>query len=59
MGSLGCPRYRALGWMNRAPVLGLCQELRRFTRHAYKSSFNPASWGWESGLAHLFFKPNQ
>ena len=59
MGSLGCPRYRPLGRMNWAPVLGLCQEPRRFTRLAYKSSFNHASWAWESGLARLFFKLNQ
>ena len=25
MSSLGCPRYRPLGRMNWAPVLGLCQ----------------------------------
>ena len=23
------------------------------------ASFNPTSWAWESGLACLFFKPNQ
>ena len=33
-----------LGGMNWAPVLGLCQELERFTGSAYKYSFNPAYW---------------
>ena len=54
MGSLGCPCYRSLGWMNWAPVLSLCQDPGRFTRPAYKSSFNHASWAWEVGL-HAYF----
>ena len=40
--------------MNWAPVLGLCQEPGRFTRPAYKSSFNPASWAWGVGLRAYF-----
>ena len=59
MGSLGCPRYRPLGRMNWAPVLGLCQEPGRFTGPAYKSPFNHASWAWGVGLCAYFFKPNQ
>ena len=47
----------ALGWMNWAPVLGLCQEPRRFTGAAYKSSFNSASWAWEVGLRTYFLNP--
>ena len=58
MGSLGCSRYRSLRRMNWALVLGLCQEPGRFTRPAYKSSFNPASWAWGVGLGAYFFKPN-
>ena len=58
MGSLGCPRYRPLGRMNWAPILGLCQEPGRFTGPTYKSSFNPASWAWGVGLRAYFFKPN-
>ena len=50
MSSLGCPCYQPLGWMNWAPVLGLCQEPGRFTGPAYKSFFNPASWAREVGL---------
>ena len=53
MSSLGCPCYRPLGWMNWAPVLGLCQEPGRFTGSAYKSSFNSTSWAWEVGLTPL------
>ena len=45
--------------MNWAPVFGMCHESERFTESAYKSSFNPASWVWESGHARLFFKLNQ
>ena len=45
--------------MNWAPILGLCQVPERFTGLAYKSSFNHASWAWESGSARLFFKLNQ
>ena len=59
MSSLGCSRYQPLGWMNWAPVLGLCQELGRLTSSAYKSSFNPASWARESMPVRLFFKLNQ
>ena len=59
MGSLGCPRYRSLGRMNWAPVLGLFQEPGRFTGSAYKSSFNPTSWAWGVGLRTYFIKPNQ
>ena len=59
MSSLGCPRYRPLGRMNWAPVLGLCQEPGRFTGPDCKSSFNPASWAWGVGLRAYFFKPNQ
>ena len=58
MDSLGYPRYRPLGRMNWAPVLGVCQEPVRFTGPAYKSSFNPTSWAWKSGPARLFFKLN-
>ena len=57
MGFLGCPRYRPLGRMNWAPVLGLCQEPRRFTGPAYKSPFNPASWAWGVGLRAYFSNP--
>ena len=59
MGSLGYPRYRPLGRMNWAPVLGLCQEPGLFTGPAYKSSFNPASWAWGVGLRAYFSKLNQ
>ena len=59
MGSLGCPCYQPLGWMNWAPILGLCQELGRFTGPTYNSSFNHASWAWEVGLRAYFFKPDQ
>ena len=55
MGSLGYPRYRPLGQMNWAPVLGLCQEPGRFTGPACKSPFNPASWAWGVGLRAYFF----
>ena len=58
MGSLGFMCYRPLEWMNWAPVLGLRQEPGRFTKPAYKSSFNPASWTWGVGL-RAYFKPNQ
>ena len=54
MGFLGCSCYRPLGWINWAPVLGLCQKPERFTGPAYKSSFNPASWAWEVGLRAYF-----
>ena len=57
MGSLGCPCYRPLGWMNWAPVLGLCQEPGHFIGPAYKSSFNPGSWAWEVGLRAYFLNP--
>ena len=57
MGSLGFPCYRPLGWMNWALVLGLRQELGRFTRPAYKSSFNPVSWNWGVGLHAYFLNP--
>ena len=57
MGSLGCPWYRPLGWMNWALVLGLCQEPRCFTRPAYKSPFNPTSWAWRVGLCAYFLNP--
>ena len=45
--------------MNWAHVLGLRQRSGRFTRPAYKSSFNHASrtWGW--ACWPIFFKPNQ
>ena len=42
MSSLGFSRYRPLGGMNWAPVLGLHQGLGRLTGSAYQSSFNPA-----------------
>ena len=58
MSSLGCPCYQPLRRMNWAPVLGLCQEPGRFTRPAYKFSFNPASWAWGVGLRAYFFKLN-
>ena len=54
MDSLGYPCYRPLGWMNWAPVWGLCQEPGRLTGPAYKSSFNHASWAWEVGLRAYF-----
>ena len=57
MGSLGFPCYGPLGWMNWAPVLGLRQEPSRFTRPAYKSSFNPTSWIWGVGLRAYFLNP--
>ena len=57
MSYLGYPCYRPLGWMNWAPVLGLCQELGRFTGPAYKASFNPASWAWEVGPRAYFLNP--
>ena len=57
MGSLGCPCYRPLGWINWAPVLGLCQDLERFTGPIYKSSFNSTSWAGEVGLRAYFLNP--
>ena len=54
MGSLGFSRYRPLGGMNWAPVLGLCQGSVPFTGPAYKSSFNPASRTWGVGLRAYF-----
>ena len=42
----------ALGANELAPVLGWCQELRRFIELAY-------FLGLVSGLERLFFKPNQ
>ena len=33
------------------------QEPDRFTRPAYKSSFNPASWTWGVGLRAYFLNP--
>ena len=57
MGSLGCPCYRLLGWINWALVLGLCQEPGHFTGSAHKSSFNPTSWTWGVGLRAYFLNP--
>ena len=54
---MGFPRYRPLGWMNWAPVLGLRQEPGLFTGHAYKYFFNPASWTWGVGLRAYFLNP--
>ena len=47
----------ALGWMNWAPVLGLCQEPEHFIGPAYKSSFKLASWAWGVGLRAYFLNP--
>ena len=52
MGFSDCPCCWPLGRTNRAPVLGRCQELRRFTRLTF-------SLGLASGPARLFFKPYQ
>ena len=57
MGSLGFSRYRPLGEMNRAPVLGLRQGPNCFTGFAYWSSFNPASRTWGVGLRAYFLNP--
>ena len=57
MGSLGFSRYRPLGGMNWAPVLGLRQGLGRFTGPAYWSSFNPASRIWGVGLRAYCLNP--
>ena len=57
MGSLGFSRYRPLGWMNWAPVLGLCQGPDRFTGPAYWISFNPASQTLGVGLRAYFLNP--
>ena len=57
MGSLGFPCCQPLGWMNWALVLGLRQEPGRFTRPAYKSYFNHASWTWGVGLHTYFLNP--
>ena len=57
MGYLGFSRYRPLGWMNRAPVLGLLQEPGLFTEPAYKYFFNLASWTWGVSLRAYFLNP--
>ena len=57
MGSLGFSRYRPLGGMSRAPVLGLRQGLGRFTGPTYKSPFNHASRTWGVGLRAYFLNP--
>ena len=57
MGTLGFPSYLPLGWMNWAPILGMRQEPGRFTRPAYKSSLNPASWIWGVGMRAYFLNP--
>ena len=57
MGSLGFSRYRPLGGMNWAPVLGMRQGPGRFTRPAYNSPFNPGSRTWGEGLRAYFLNP--
>ena len=57
MGSLGFSRYRPLGGMNWALVLGLRQGPDRFTGPAYWFSFNPASWTWGVDMRAYFLNP--
>ena len=57
MGFLSFSSYRPSGWMSWAPILGLRKEPSRFTRPAYKSSFNPASWTRGVGLRAYFLNP--
>ena len=57
MSSLGVSRYRPLGGMNWAPVLGLRQGPGRFTGPANKSPFNSASQTWGVGLCAYFLNP--
>ena len=57
MGSLGVSRYRPLGGMNWAPVLGLRQGPGHFTGPTYKSPFNPTSRTWGVGMRAYFLNP--
>ena len=57
MGSLGVSRYRPLGGMNWAPVLGLRQGSGHFTGPTYKSPFNPTSRTWGVGMRAYFLNP--
>ena len=56
MGSLGFPRYRFLGWMNWAPVLGLRQE-SGLLGLLISIFFNLAPWTWGVGLRAYFLNP--
>ena len=57
MDPLGFSRYRPLGGMDWAPVLGLHQGSGRFTGPAYKSPFTPASRTWGVGPHAYFLNP--